>query len=94
MPDGLPPDPNSVADGMVELYPHGATEIGLFGRCGAALPEVLRGRTDSLTLLFSSGYPTPADLYLKRRSRLPPTGFSEMRSGCSWPNCHLAGVSG
>ncbi len=65
LPNELPSDPNTVAEGMAELYPHGVTEIGLFGRCGAALPEVLQGRTDPLTLLFSSGYPTPADLYLK-----------------------------
>ena len=65
LPDGMPPDPEAVADQLAELHPHGATEIGLFRRCGAGLPEVLRGRMDPLTLLFSSGYPTPADLYLK-----------------------------
>ena len=65
LPDEMPPDPEAVADQLAELHPHGATEIGLFKRCGAGLPEVLRGRMDPLTLLFSSGYPTPADLYLK-----------------------------
>ena len=65
LPDEMPPDPEVVADQLAALHPHGATEIGLFRRCGAGLPEVLRGRMDPLTLLFSSGYPTPADLYLK-----------------------------
>ena len=65
LPDEMPPDPEAAADRLAELHPHGATEIGLFRRCGAGLPEVLRGRMDPLTLLFSSGYPTPADLYLK-----------------------------
>ena len=65
LPDEMPPDPEAAADRLAELHPHGATEIGLFRRCGAGLPEVLRGRADPLTLLFSSGYPTPADLYLK-----------------------------
>ena len=65
LPDGMPADPEAAADRLAELHPHGATEVGLFRRCGAGLPEVLRGRMDSLTLLFSSGYPTPADLYLK-----------------------------
>ncbi|MDE0361664.1 MAG: beta-ketoacyl synthase N-terminal-like domain-containing protein [Rhodospirillaceae bacterium] len=65
LPDEMPPDPEAAADRLADLHPHGATEIGLFRRCGAGLPEVLRGRMDPLTLLFSSGYPTPADLYLK-----------------------------
>ena len=50
---------------MTGLYPHGLTEIGLFRRSGSALAEVLRGHEDPLTLLFSSGEPTAADLYLK-----------------------------
>ncbi len=64
LPQDVQPDPESFADHLAELHPHGKTEIGLFRRCGAALPEVLRGRMDPLTLLFSSGYPTPGDLYL------------------------------
>ena len=39
--------------------------MGLFRRSADALPDVLRGREDPLTLLFSSGEPTAADLYLK-----------------------------
>ena len=64
LPEDVQPDPESFADHLAELHPHGATEIGLFRRCGAALPDVLRGQMAPLTLLFSSGYPTPGDLYL------------------------------
>ena len=64
-PAELPEDPESHADRMAELYPHGLTEIGLFRRSGGALSDVLRGRADPLTLLFSSGEPTAADLYLR-----------------------------
>ena len=57
--------PDESADRMAGLYAHGQTEIGLFRRSGSALGEVLRGKADPLTLLFSSGEPTAADLYLK-----------------------------
>ena len=53
------------ADRMTERYPDGLVEIGLFRRSGPALAEVLRGQADPLTLLFGSGEPTAADLYLK-----------------------------
>ena len=65
LPEGLPPDPEAFAEGMPGLYSHGLTEIGLFRRSGAALADVLRGRENPLTLLFSSGEPTAGDLYLK-----------------------------
>ena len=65
LPEHMPRDLDAFADRMVERYPHGVTEIGLFRRCGGALGEALRGEADPLTLLFSSGDPTPADLYLK-----------------------------
>ena len=65
LPDELPDNPEEFHTRMVELYPHGSTEIGLFRRSGGALVEVLRGQEDPLTLLFSSGEPTAADLYLK-----------------------------
>ena len=61
----MPGDLEEFATRMNGLYPHGLTEIGLFRRSGRALAEVLRGREDPLTLLFSSGEPTAADLYLK-----------------------------
>ncbi len=65
LPDRMPGDLEEFADRMLDLYPDGQTEIGLFRRSGRALAEVLRGQADPLTLLFSSGEPTAADLYLK-----------------------------
>ncbi|MYF24779.1 MAG: SDR family NAD(P)-dependent oxidoreductase [Nitrospira sp. SB0678_bin_10] len=65
LPEEMPKDLEEFATTMAEQYPHGVTEVGLFRRCGGALAEVLVGRMDPLTLLFSSGDPTPADLYLK-----------------------------
>ena len=64
-PPDLPADPDAHAAVMLGRYAHGRTETGLFRRSAAALPEVLHGREDPLTLLFSSGEPTAADLYLK-----------------------------
>ena len=61
----MPGDLEAFASQLTDLHPHGLTEIGLFRRSGRALAEVLRGREDALTLLFSSGEPTAADLYLK-----------------------------
>ncbi|MDE0159969.1 MAG: beta-ketoacyl synthase N-terminal-like domain-containing protein [Candidatus Dadabacteria bacterium] len=65
LPDEMPPDTEEFATRMAELYPHGLTEIGLFRRSGNALADILLGRADPLTVLFSSGDPTPGDLYLK-----------------------------
>ena len=65
LPEHMPRDLDAFADRMMERYPHGVTEVGLFRRCGGALGQALRGEADPLTLLFSSGDPTPADLYLK-----------------------------
>ena len=65
LPDELPPDPVGFADTMAQRYQHGQIEVGLFRRSGAALGDVLQGGADPLTLLFSSGEPTAADLYLK-----------------------------
>ena len=65
LPEGLPEDPDAFAAEMARKYAHGSTEIGLFLRSAKALPDVLRGEMDPLTLLFSSGEPTAADLYKK-----------------------------
>ena len=65
LPEDMPRDLDEFADRMTGLYPDGLTEIGLFRRSGCALADVLRGEADPLTLLFSSGEPTAADLYLK-----------------------------
>ncbi len=65
LPETLPRDPANFDQEMIARYSHGLTEIGLFRRSAAALVDVLRGEQDPLTLLFSSGEPTAADLYLK-----------------------------
>ena len=65
LPAELPGDLEAFSSRLTDLHPHGLTEIGLFRRSGQALAEVLRGHQDPLTLLFSSGEPTAADLYLK-----------------------------
>ena len=65
LPAELPDDAEALANRMADAYPHGATEIGLFRRSAGALAQVLRGEADPLTLLFSSGEPSAADLYLK-----------------------------
>ena len=65
LPDAMPLDLEALDARMTGLYPDGLIEIGLFRRSGRALAEVLRGREDPLTLLFGSGDPTAADLYLK-----------------------------
>ena len=54
--------PDELAAELGERYPERGVELGLLRRCGAALPEVLRGREDGLELLFS-GTPNAADLY-------------------------------
>ena len=61
----FPVIPSGFDQQMITRYSHGLTEIGLFRRSAAALIDVLRGEQDPLTLLFSSGEPTAADLYLK-----------------------------
>ena len=65
MPDAMVSDTEEFATRMSDWYPHGSTEIGLFRRCAGALADVLTGNADPLTLLFSSGEPTAADLYMK-----------------------------
>jgi acyl transferase domain-containing protein/NADPH:quinone reductase-like Zn-dependent oxidoreductase/NADP-dependent 3-hydroxy acid dehydrogenase YdfG len=65
LPAELPVDPEQFADRMAAQYPHGSNEVGLFRRSAGALADVLVGRADPLTLLFSSGEPTAADLYRK-----------------------------
>ena len=65
LPELMPEDVEEFADEMLSKYPHGETEIGLFRRCAGALIDTLRGDADPLTLLFGSGSPSAADLYLK-----------------------------
>ncbi len=65
LPEHLPRDLEAFATEMAGRHAHGLTEVGLFRRSGMALADALRGDADPLTLLFSSGEPTAADLYLK-----------------------------
>ncbi len=65
LPEDAISDPDEFATRMAAQYAHGSNEIGLFRRSADALADVLLGRMDPLTLLFSSGEPTAADLYLK-----------------------------
>ena len=61
--DGPPAGPpEELFERLAEAHPEGAVELGLLRRCGAALPEVLRGRAEGLELLFS-GEPNAAHLY-------------------------------
>ena len=65
LPPELPGNLETCPDEMKQRYFHGVIETALFNRSGRALAQVLRGQADPLTILFSSGDPTPADLYLK-----------------------------
>ncbi|MYK34685.1 MAG: zinc-binding dehydrogenase, partial [Chloroflexi bacterium] len=65
LPEAVPSDPEAFADEMASRYAHGSVEVGLFRRSANALADVLVGRADPLTLLFSSGEPTAADLYMR-----------------------------
>ena len=63
LPDELPRDSERYLAEVTERFPHAANEIGLFRRCAGALPEVLRGNEDPLSLLFGDAEPTAGDLY-------------------------------
>ena len=64
LPELMPDDGEAFAGEMLRRYEHGSTEVGLFRRCAGALADTVRGEADALTLLFSSGEPTAADLYI------------------------------
>ena len=63
LPDDLPRDSEAFLTEVTARFPHAANEIGLFRRCAGALPEVLRGKEDPLSLLFGDSKPTAGDLY-------------------------------
>ncbi len=63
LPDGMPHDSGTFVAEVVERFPHAANEIGLFRRCAGALPEVLRGKEDPLSLLFGDAEPSAGGLY-------------------------------
>ncbi len=62
-PDQIPRDSEAFLTEVTEHFPHAVNEIGLFRRCAGALPEVLRGNEDPLSLLFGDAQPTAGDLY-------------------------------
>ena len=45
-------DPEAFLAELLERHPWGAVELGLVGRCGAALADVLRGRAQPVEVLF------------------------------------------
>ncbi len=63
LPDEMPRDSEAFLAEVTARFPHAANEIGLFRRCAGALPEVLRGDEDPLSLLFGDAEPTAGDLY-------------------------------
>ncbi len=63
LPDDMPGDSEAFLAGVTERFPHAANEIGLFRRCAGALPEVLRGKEDPLSLLFGDAEPSAGGLY-------------------------------
>ena len=63
MPNGFPRDSEVFLDEVTERFPHATNEVGLFRRCAGALPEVLRGKEDPLSLLFGDAKPQAGDLY-------------------------------
>ena len=64
LPSNLPADPDAFAADMLERYPHGSIEVALCRRAAGELADILRGQADPLTVLFGSGDPTPADLFI------------------------------
>ena len=63
LPDGMPQDVEAYLSEMEGRFPHAINEIGLFRRCAGALPQVLRGNEDPLSLLFGDAEPQAGDLY-------------------------------
>ena len=54
LPDEALGDPETFADKIVELYPHGYNELNILRRSGIALADGLRGTVDPLDILFRS----------------------------------------
>ena len=63
LPDQMPRDSEAFLAEVTKRFPHATNEIGLFRRCAGALPEVLHGNEDPLSLLFGDAEPTAGDLY-------------------------------
>ena len=56
-------DPERLAEDLIRSHPYAGCELRLLALCGAALPDVLRGRADPLGLLFGSEEAGASDLY-------------------------------
>ena len=63
LPDEMPRNSELFLDELTERFPHATNEVGLFRRCAGALPQVLRGNEDPLSLLFGDAEPQAGDLY-------------------------------
>ncbi len=63
LPDGMPRDREAFLDETIRRFPHAINEAGLFRRCAGALPAVLRGEEDPLSLLFGDTEPQAGSLY-------------------------------
>ena len=63
LPHEMPSDSEAFLDEVTARFPHATNEVGLFRRCAGALPEVLRGNEDPLSLLFGDAEPQAGDLY-------------------------------
>ena len=62
LPGEMPGDAEAFLGEVTGRYPHATNEIGLFRRCAGALPRVLRGGEDPLSLLFGDAEPQAGDL--------------------------------
>ena len=65
VPVEIPEDPEAFVASLSQRYSYASNEIGILHRSASALADVLRGQEDPLTLLFGSGEPSAADLYIK-----------------------------
>ena len=63
LPAEMPRDVEAFLSETIGRLPHATNEVGLFRRCAGALPEVLRGKEDPLSLLFGDAEPQAGDLY-------------------------------
>ena len=63
LPGQVPADGEAFLAELTERFPHATNEVGLFRRCAGALPDVLRGNEDPLSLLFGDAEPQAGDLY-------------------------------
>ena len=65
LPAEIPEDPEAFVASLSQRYSYASNEIGILHRSAGALADVLRGEENPLTLLFGSGEPSAADLYIK-----------------------------